>query len=140
MKILVFLALLTCSVAQLYAQIDPQKSFYLTKSEKYRKMKTTGTVLSVGGTILAVVGIVTLSNYTEEVVTNQYGQSQTVTHGNATAGALAYLAGVASIGAGVPLWIVGGISEAKYNRKLEGLTVRLKVNPRSAGIGICYRF
>jgi hypothetical protein len=120
-----------------YCQIDPERSLYITKAEKYRKMKTTGTVLTVGGAILTIAGIVTLSNV--ETTTNMNGQVQTVS-GNPGAGVLEFLLGIGAVGAGVPLWIVGAHAEAKYNRNLEKLSVRLNVNPKNTGLKLTYRF
>ena len=42
---------------QSFAQLNPDKLFYLTKAEKYRRMKNTGTTLTVTGGILMVVGV-----------------------------------------------------------------------------------
>jgi hypothetical protein len=102
------------------------------KVEKYRKMKHTGTVLTVLGGILFVVGVVTLEN---SVVTN-YSNGQTTTTGNANAGAAAFVFGMAGLGVGIPLWAVGAHNERKYNT----LSFRFNANPRGRGLTLAYRF
>jgi len=136
MKFLSIFLIFFCCFGTLYSQIDPQRSLYIAKAEKYRKMKTTGAVLTVGGTILTIVGISTLSKV--ESTTNAYGQIQTT--GNPVAGVLELLAGMGGVGAGVPLWIVGAHAETKYNRKLEMLSVKLNVSPNSTAVKLTYRF
>lgn len=107
------------------------KLFYAAKAEKYRKMKSTGTTLTVLGGVLYVVGYATLSNAT----TYSSGSSN-----NVGTGVVAYLLGVAGLGAGIPLWIVGGHQHRKYNKKLEGLSFRFNMNPQRKGLTLAYRF
>jgi hypothetical protein len=116
------------------------KLFYAGKVEKYRKMKGTGATLTVVGGILLVVGIATLVNATSSSYTNSYGSTQTSTSGNAGAGAVAYLLGVAGLGAGIPLWIVGAHQQRKYSKRLEGFTLRFNVNPQNKGVTVACRF
>ena len=137
MKSLSLVVVFLCVFGTLYSQIDPQRSLYISKAEKYRKMKTTGAVLTVGGTILAIVGISTLSNV--ETTTTSTGQVQTL-KGDPVAGVLELLVGTGAVGAGVPLWIVGAHAESKYNRKLETLSARVYVNPHATGVKLTYRF
>lgn len=136
MKSLSIFLILFCCFGNVYSQIDPQRSLYITKAEKYRKMKTTGTVLTVGGTILTIIGIATLANV--ETTTNSYGQIHTT--GDPVAGTLEFLGGLSAMGAGIPLWIVGAHAEAKYNRKLEMLSVKASVNRNGTEIKFTYRF
>lgn len=140
MKTLTLLLLLVFSATHLPAQQNDEKLFNLMKAEKYRRMKNTGAVLTVAGTILSIVGIVTISNSSYTTTTNGYGQTtSTATSGNPAGGALAFLAGSAAVGAGVPLWIVGAHAEKKYQRKLDGLAFRLNLNRRTAGVALVYR-
>lgn len=136
MKTLTVFIILTAFSFTCAAQIDEEKALYIQKAEKYRRMKNTGQILSVGGTVMMVAGIVMLSNV--ETTTNGYGQ--TTTTGNVGGGVALYLLGGCAVGAGVPLWIVGGVSQAKYERKLRTVLLTLNVSPRTNGVGIRYRF
>jgi hypothetical protein len=137
MKILTVLLILSGFAFNCAAQIDEEKALYIQKAEKYRRMKTTGQVLTFGGTVMSIVGFVMLSNV--ETTTNSYGQ--TVTTGNVGGGIALYLLGSCAVGAGVPLWIVGGINQGRYERKLQNsMTVSLNISPQSNGLGIRYRF
>lgn len=139
MKHLVIIIFLLFISAQTFAQIDPDKALYLTKVEKYHRMKRTGKTLTFAGTALSIVGFVTLLN--SSVTTTYNGSySQTTTEGNPGAGLAAYLVGSACVGAGVPLWIVGGVNEGRYQRKFDALTVGANVSPRQAGLTLRYRF
>jgi hypothetical protein len=134
MKSVIFFALILLAAAPSFGQHDPDKLFYLKKSEKYRRMKNTGTFLSVAGSVLTVVGIVTLVNNSDPQGVMGNNEDDIL------AGAAAYLIGLGSLGAGIPLWIVGAHNERKYNRKLEGISFKFHVNPQRSGLTLTYRF
>lgn len=139
MKHFFFVMFLLFISAQAFAQIDPEKALYLQKIEKYHRMKRTGKTLTFLGSALSIAGLITLFNST---TTTTYNGSyyQTTTDGNPGAGLAAYLVGSACVGAGVPLWIVGGVNEGRYQRKFDALTVGANVSPRQAGLTLRYRF
>lgn len=122
-----------------FAQMDSEKLLYLEKVEKYRRMKSTGKTLTVGGGILFVAGLVTLANSTSETYYNGSYYSTTTT-GNPEAGALMYILGNVGLGAGIPLWIVGKNNYRKYSNKLESLSVGIQANPQVAGVALTYKF
>jgi hypothetical protein len=138
MKLLLLLSFFLFTVISSFAQHDPDKLFYFAKAEKYRRMKNAGTALTVGGTVLTVVGIVTLANSTDS--NGAVGSTVANDADNIIAGAAVYLLGLGSLGAGIPLWIVGAHSERKYNRKLEDISVKFHVNPQRSGLTFTYRF
>ena len=113
----------------LNAQDD--KLLYSGKVEKYRKMKGLGTSLTVLGGVLLVVGVATIVNSTT------YSSGST---SNADTGLVAYFLGVAGLGSGIPLWIVGAHQQRKYSKKLEGLSFRFNLNPQRKGLTLAYRF
>ena len=133
MKYLLLLSFVLFTVVSSFAQHDPDKLLYFAKAEKYRRMKNTGTVLAVAGTVLTVVGIVTLVNNSDP-----YGT--TGNEDDVLAGAAAYLIGLGSLGAGIPLWIVGAHNERKYNRKLEDISLNFHIAPQRSGLTFTYRF
>lgn len=137
MKTIVLLVFLFSISAHCYAQVDQQKLLYVKKSEKFRKMKNRGTGLAVVGTILFIAGIVTLSN-----VTYAYNSSgvATATSGKPEQGALMFLGGVAGLGAGIPLWVVGAHNQRKYEKKYQNLSVRINAAPQNRGLTLTYRF
>jgi hypothetical protein len=139
MKHLFIVIFLLFISAQAFAQLDPEKALYLQKIEKYHRMKRTGTALTIVGTALSIAGIVTMANATT-TTTYGYGSPQTTTEGNPGAGLAAYLVGSACAGAGVPLWIIGGVNEGRYQRKFDALSVGANVTPRTAGLTLRYRF
>ena len=109
---------------------DSDQLLYLEKVEKYRKMKITGTVLTVAGSVLLVVGTVTFIN-------------APLTDGSDTSleeGVIGILAGQACLGAGIPLWIVGANNQRGYTKKLQQLTVRINSSPQARGLTLTYRF
>jgi hypothetical protein len=140
MKTSILLCCLIFTAVKTFAQYDPEKMLYIKKAEKYRKMKNTGTLLTVGGVILTVVGVSTLINSTTTTTVNGSGQNQTTSSGNAVGGAIAYVLGVACVGSGVPLWIVGAHAQKKYLRKLEAVTIGVNLNERNKGLTLRYRF
>ena len=109
----------------------PVKIDYIKKVETYRKMRNSGTVLTVVGSVLAVAGTVKMSNLKNE---GKYPYETTFTNGS-----VCIIAGYACLGAGLPLWIVGGINHKKYS-KLRDLSINLNATPQSQGLTLTYRF
>jgi hypothetical protein len=54
--------------------------------------------------------------------------------------ALTSIAGVSALGAGIPLWIVGGINQNKYEQKLKNVSIGMRITPQSRGLALTYRF
>ncbi len=129
MKILTLIVFLTCFAVQCYAQVEKEKFFYAQKVEKYRKMKNTGTLLTIAGGILLVTGIVTLTN------SSTYNST-----GNIQTGLLAYIFGLAGLGSGIPIWIVGGHNQNKYEEKLMTISGKFNMNTHQTGLTLTYRF
>jgi hypothetical protein len=123
-----------------FAQQQPEdRSFYVAKMEHYKRMKSTGTTLTMLGSALVVIGYVTLLNSSVDEYNNGY-TTTTTTHGNPGAGTACVLIGSACVHAGIPLWIVGGISKGRYERKIDTLSLKINMNRQSAGIALCYKF
>jgi hypothetical protein len=140
MKIVTLLTFLVFTALQSFAQHEPDKLLYMAKVEKYRKMKNTGGVLTMGGGVLLIGGLVTLMNSSTTTTSYSGGSPQTSSTGNAAGGFVAYLVGTACVGAGIPLWIVGGNNHRKYSRKLESVSVNLNVDPQKNGLTLSCRF
>ena len=140
MKVLVLLSFSLFTVISSFAQHDPDKLFYFAKAEKYRRMKNVGTALTIGGSVLAIGGIVTLANSTDSNRTTGSTAANVNDVGNVLIGGAVYLMGVGCLGAGIPLWIVGARNERKYDRKLADLSVKFHVDPQRSGLTFIYRF
>ncbi|HCW06768.1 MAG TPA: hypothetical protein DGG95_05320 [Cytophagales bacterium] len=133
MKSIFFLFLVVLfSVSQLNAQQDQ------LKYEKYRRMKGTGTALTVLGGIATIVGVSMMTSVEYTTTTNQYGQQQTTPNdsGTAVGGALLFLGGTGMLGAGIPLMIVGSKKAKKY--KVYSSSLNLDLAPMRAGLS--FRF
>jgi hypothetical protein len=133
------LSLATLNAA--WAQFNSDKALYASKVERYTRMSKTGATLTAVGGVLFIAGIVMISNSPSTTTYNNFGQPQTTyTGGQAVGGALAIIAGVGGVGAGIPLWIIGSKNKTKYEQKLE--LTGFQINPRDswAGTGIRYRF
>lgn len=140
MKFVFILSCLFLTAVSSYAQFSNEKLFYAQKSEKYKRMKGTGTLLTVLGGVAFVAGIATLSNSSITYTSNGYGQQTQQTTGNPGAGAVELLLGMGGLGAGIPIWIVGSHNYKKYENKLNSVTLNFKVSPNKAGIILAYRF
>jgi hypothetical protein len=134
MKNLILIFILTVPMLKGYGQIDSEKALYIQKAEKFKKMKNTGTALTVAGGILTVVGFVTILNSSITTYDDGYGNVTTTTEGHPVAGTLALTFGHAGLGAGIPLWVIGKNNEQKYNHKLEGISVKFNFNRQIAGV------
>ena len=130
MKIFLCACLLVL-VFQSYAQQMDERLFYLEKVEKYRRLKTAGVFLSVAGSIALVVVGVRLSEddfYYYHSDEDDYAM------------ALTAVAGVSALGAGIPLWIVGGYNQSKYNEKMKRVSIGMRIDSGSKGLSLTYRF
>ena len=132
MKALTLMIFLASLSLQCYSQVEKEKFFYAQKVEKFRKMKNTGKLLTAAGSVLLVTGILTLTNSSTYNSTNSNNQVQT--------GLLAYIFGIAGLGSGIPIWIVGGHQQNKYEEKLMTISGRFNMNTQQAGLTLTYRF
>ncbi len=142
MKLILFLlAFLFVAQTTMGQGFDKDKMFYAGKAEKYKRLKNTGMLLSIAGGVLAVVGV---SKINDSVSNSTYYNGTYYNNSNSNSGgetgALLFLGGVAGLGAGIPLWIVGAHAQHKYERKLEGIGVRLNINQQNKGLTLSYRF
>jgi hypothetical protein len=121
-----------------YAQPSTQQNSqnlkldYVAKVEKYRKMRGAGAALTVVGSILSIAGTVTALNNMD--LFDESNDSAYV------AGTACALAGYGMLGAGIPLWIVGGVQHKKYSTKLQELSVKINSAGPAPGLTLRYRF
>jgi hypothetical protein len=138
-RVAVVLFILSSSL-QVFAQADPnydQRMLYSRKYYKFKNMKTTGIVMTVGGVLLAVAA----ANKINHSGTVTYTQGQNSSPSDpALAGEVMFLFAEALIGAGVPLTIVGSITTKKYGRLMENIRLGGRATPRGFGVGLTYRF
>jgi hypothetical protein len=106
MKLSILLSLLLLITVQSSAQENPDKLIYYDKVENFRKMRNTGTTLTVLGSALTVVGGITMSNSVYNAVSGSESDQFAL-------GSVAFLVGVGSLGSGIPLWIVGARNHQK---------------------------
>jgi uncharacterized BrkB/YihY/UPF0761 family membrane protein len=137
--------LLLCFVAVLsiesIAQRDPNQLLYALKVEKYRKLKSTGQTLTVTGGILVIVGVSMIIKAASSTSANYSSGTQQSSLTNAeTNGLLVYFLGAASLGTGIPLWIVGSHQQRKYEHKFETISVGFNIAPQNTGLALRYRF
>ena len=106
---------------------------YVGKIEKYRKMRGAGAALTVIGSILSVAGTVTVMNNMDVMIDDSDDSAF-------AAGTICALAGYGMLGAGIPLWIVGGVQHKKYSTKLQELSVNINATPQAQGLTLSFRF
>jgi len=105
---------------------------YFKKVETYRKMKNSGIVLTVIGSVLVVAGSVVMYNLKDK---GTYPYETSLTNGTPQ-----IIVGSMCLGAGVPLWIVGGISHKKYSTKIKNLSVKVNATPQAQVMTLIYKF
>lgn len=139
-KVLLLITFLSFVIVPSFAQINSEKLVYLQKVEKYRRMKSTGATLTIGGSVLMVTGLIVLSNSSYEYVDYGNGNTQERTTGNPLAGAVIWIVGNASVGAGIPIWIIGKNNFRKYSNKLESVSIKVNTNPQYSGLTLACKF
>ncbi|MDH4092101.1 MAG: hypothetical protein OEV74_18180 [Cyclobacteriaceae bacterium] len=132
MKLLTTVGLVVLVTIRCMAQENAEKMRIEQQVEKYHKIKTTGTTLTLLGGVLFIAGVVTTSNNQPDFWSDQPG--------NYAAGMGMMVLGGAGLGSGIPLWTVGAHHGRKYRNQLEGISVRVRMNRQSKGIGLIWRF
>ncbi|HEY5918562.1 MAG TPA: hypothetical protein VIU13_14195 [Chryseolinea sp.] len=126
-KIVLLCSLLGMLTGRTFAQSSDNID-YVKKVEKYRRMKITGTTLTIMGSVLCAVGTVVMIH-------------DTVDEGEPSdAGVATLVAGHVAFATGIPLWIVGSNNQKKYSKLAQQVNVRINATPRSHGLTLTYRF
>ena len=103
-------------------QLQSNYTLYLKKAASYKTMSIVGIT---AGTLLTVIGIVTISSATD-TYNSTYGSSTTSYDAKLAGGTLLVMAG---LGAGIPLTIIGLVKKNRYNKKV--LLVRDELRRRN---------
>ncbi len=138
MKITLLLILVAFTFRAGAQQFYNEKVTYQLKIEKYKRMKNTGIVMIVAGTVAMVVGISDIGSAT--YTTNPSTGQTTTSDPKAITGALLTVAGLGLLGGGIPLTIIGAHTSKKYQRKFDALVLHLKFNPQHQGLALSYKF
>ncbi|HEY5750830.1 MAG TPA: hypothetical protein VIU12_32425 [Chryseolinea sp.] len=128
MKLPIALFLMVLITIASQAQYKNDSTEYVIKIQKYYNMRTAGTLLTIAGTGMFIAGLVTMGN-------NVWGDDQKFENGF-----VVFMLGGVSLGAGIPLWIVGAHQHKKYSEKLRGISLNLNVRGPYQGLTIRYRF
>ena len=105
---------------------DQKKYLYQSKVAKYNKMKNVGIGLTIGGAVLTIVGINSMSNAVAtdpDLVTDEGASKFAV-------GYLATILGVTATGGGITLWAIGASKKRSYTTKLNSISLNLNPAPR----------
>jgi hypothetical protein len=123
MKTLIISILLVVFASQISVQAqDQKKQLYLRKVEKFTTMRNAGIGLTIGGSVLTILGISTMSNAVAEDPNLYTDESNS----KFLAGYLVTALGVTAAGGGITLWAIGGSKRRSYLNKLNSLSLNLK--------------
>jgi hypothetical protein len=106
---------------------------YIKKVEKYRRIKIAGTTLTALGSVLFVVGTITIYNSSAEDLF--YTESKST-----DAGVACFFAGNIALAGGIPLWIIGANNQNKYSKLAQQVNVRINASPKQSTLSLTYRF
>lgn len=102
-----------------------ERIYYTEKAEKYKRMKAGGIFFSVAGTIAAIYYVsIEPTNIDDKIAERM----------------IAGTCAIGSLALGIPTWIVGATNQNKYKKKLENMSVSVRVSQRSSGLVLTYRF
>ncbi len=131
-------AFIFCTFLQSYAQQKHDNLYYSQRAEKAHKMKNVGILLTVLGGISLIVGAA--SDASDLDPSFSYTPGQPPEDDNDETGKIAAIVGVAFVGTGVPLIIVGGKKKRMYEQKLKEVSVKMNTHPQKEGFTLIYRF
>lgn len=147
--IIIFLGILFLpSFAQLQ-DVEVRKTMYERKVVSFKRMKSTGVGLTIGGAVLTVVGTALMatsdlsSDYDNEYDNGyRYGYDYENSNdevGQFVLGMLSVVAGVATTAGGIVLWSIGSRKTKQYQQKLD--MISFNVNPSTQQmVSLSYRF
>ncbi|HOX82874.1 MAG TPA: hypothetical protein PLS08_07575 [Chryseolinea sp.] len=136
MKTILLLGFIFTLSVQCYSQIDPQKLLYLQKAEKARRMKNTGRALTMVGGVLFITGIVTSVNNIKDYNNTGIPLSSSELRNNF----LLYAGGTAGLSSGIPIWVLGGTNQRKYDDRAMSISFKINTSPQNKGLTLTYRF
>ncbi len=136
MKTLIISILLVVFASHISVQAqDQKKQLYLRKVEKFTTMRNAGIGLTIGGSVLTILGFSTMSNAVAEDPNLYTDESNS----KFFAGYLVTALGVTATGGGITLWAIGGSKRRSYLNKLNSLSLNL--NPgRNQMLSLSYSF
>jgi hypothetical protein len=108
-----------------------EKLLYAQKVQKFQNMKTVGVVLTAVGTVSMIVAVVKINDEVEDLWSTEPEDNTAE---------IAAVIGTVGLGAGIPLWTVGAYQHKKYNKKLNDISISVKLNSQSSGLMLRYRF
>jgi hypothetical protein len=136
MKLKPFLILLVVFASHFKSQAqDDKKWLYEHKVQSFTTMRNAGIGLTIGGTILTIVGISSMSNALAadpNLVTEEMASKYAW-------GAIGAGLGMTAAGGGIVLWAIGASKKNLYLHKLNSLSLNLNPAPRHL-VSIAYRF
>lgn len=136
MKTLIICILLVVFASPISVQAqDQKKQLYLRKVEKFTTMRNAGIGLTIGGSVLTILGISTMSNAVAEDPNLYTDESNS----KFLAGYLVTALGVTAAGGGITLWAIGGSKRRSYLNKLNSLSLNLKPGHNQM-LSLSYRF
>jgi len=136
-KAIVFIMLCVCvSQFTLQAQDQNQRKYlYESKIHQFTNMRNAGVGLTIGGAILTIVGISSMSNAiaADPDLATDAGVSKFTT------GYWVTMLGVTAAGGGITLWAIGGSKIRSYTKKLNSVSLNLNPSPYHL-VSLAYRF
>jgi hypothetical protein len=137
MKIFIFHAFIFFFVFQSSAQQIDEK-FYKHRVEKFKRIKNYGVGLTALGGVALLVGLAMTASDENDGQTFNSGYNQQ--SDDVKAGEVITVGSFFLLAPGIPLWIIGGKGESKYNQKQKAVSVRANMDFQQRGVALSYRF
>jgi hypothetical protein len=135
MYIFILLTVLTFNFTSQAQDQGEKKQLYQHKVESYTTMRNAGIGLTIGGTILTIAGITSMSNAIAsdpDLLTDEMASKYTI-------GLLCASLGMTGTGGGIVFWVIGSSKKNYYSQRLNSLTFNLNPNPYHLA-SLTYRF
>lgn len=122
------------SEAQVFAQLDERKVFYLKKIETYKRMRNTGFIMTGIGLLGTIGGIVIINDESNKSQYGYYDEQRLQT------GVICFLLGIPLTAGGTVLGLIGTHKVIKYNQKLDNLSLNINYGAYQRGLTLRYKF
>lgn len=137
-------ALIACLAAAAQAGALPREysdEYLESRLAKFKRMRTTGLVLGLGGVGLIVLGGILVGTAEYETTTDFNGNEQRVTHDPQwPVGFLSIVGGVPLTVTGIILGAIGSSKVTQYERRLQTGSLEFDLKPHRQAVSLAWRF
>lgn len=137
--ILILFGILAFQMSAKAQEDEEYKTIYREKIARFTNMKNAGIGLTIGGAVLTVFGITSISESINMMNNSNSTSSDNAAVAKYLTGMICTELGIVMTAGGITFWTIGASKRNKYIRKLNSVSLKLDPNP-SRALSFVYQF